>query len=143
MLLVNPLQLTQHPRRVLPDMCRHCDACGRRRLLVIDQQEPPPPAGVAVPAHIWQHSARMLRELKRIHEKHPIDIIEAPIWDAEGIAAILDGSFKVVTSLHTPLKTWIKTNLELVTGTPEEGKFFEQLIAAETLVTERADGLRA
>lgn len=111
--------------------------------LVRDQVEPPPPAGIQVPPHLWQHSARMLRELKRIHEKHPIDIVEAPIWDAEGIAAILDGSFRVVTSLHTPLKTWIKTNSELVTGTTEERKFFDELIAAETLVTERAHGLRA
>jgi len=111
--------------------------------LALDQPEPANPPGVVVPQHLWKHSARMLRELKRIHQKHPIDIVEAPIWDAEGIAAILDGSFRVITSLHTPLKTWIKTNPELVIGTAEERKFFEELIAAETLVTEQAHGLRA
>ncbi|HMD96038.1 MAG TPA: glycosyltransferase [Terriglobia bacterium] len=111
--------------------------------LAMDQEEPSSPPGIVVPKHIWQFSARMLRELKRIQQTHAIDIVEAPIWDAEGIAPIVDGSFRMVTSLHTSIKTWIKTNSELVTGTAEQQRFFEELIAAETLVTERAHGLRA
>jgi glycogen synthase len=43
----------------------------------------------------------------------------------------------------TPLKTWIATNPELVNGTPQQKKFFEEQIAAETLAVERAAGVRA
>ncbi len=111
--------------------------------LARDQAEPPPPVGVQAPAHIWQNSARLLRELKRIHATHPIDIVEGPIWDTEGIAALVDGSFRVVTNLETPIKVWCETNPNLLQGTPAEKQFFVDQIAAETLLMERSVGHRA
>ncbi len=111
--------------------------------LVRDQVEPPAPDGICVPAHIWQNSARLLRELKRINAAHPIDIVEGPIWDTEGIAALVDGSLRVVTNLETPLKVWCETNPNLLQGTPAEKQFFEDQAAAETLMMERGIAHRA
>jgi glycogen synthase len=111
--------------------------------LVRDQVEPPPPDGIQVPAHIWQNSARLLRELKRINAAHPVDIVEGPIWDTEGIAPLVDRCFRVVTNLETPLKMWMETNPELVGGSPEEQRFFEQQAAAEKLLMEEGVAHRA
>ncbi|MGH9403527.1 MAG: glycosyltransferase, partial [Terriglobia bacterium] len=111
--------------------------------LIPDPEVPPVPRGIKVPRHIWQYSASMLHELRWIQSVHPIDIVEGPIWDAEGIAAILDGGFRVITNLETPLKVWIETNPHLVDGTPEQQQFFEDEIAAETLLAQRSAGLRA
>ncbi|HTV53605.1 MAG TPA: glycosyltransferase family 4 protein, partial [Terriglobia bacterium] len=102
-----------------------------------------PPSGIPVAQPIWRHSATMLRELHRIRTMRPIDLVEAPLWDAEGIAAVLDGSFRVVTWLQTPLKSWIETNLSLVNGSRAQQQFFQDQVAAETLVMERAGGIRA
>ena len=112
--------------------------------LIEDRDEPSPPNGMKVPPHLWRYSARMLREIHRIHETHPIDIVEAPIWDVEGLAAILDGSFRVVTSLHTPLKKVVENNPDWRANmTPERQQAYEDQASAEILVAERAHGVRA
>ncbi len=112
--------------------------------LVPSRRVPPPPPDVEVPLQTWWHSATMLQELYRIRAMHPsLDLVEAPVWDAEGIAAMTNGSFRVVTSLHTPLKSWIKTNPDLINGSAEQRNFFEGQIAAEKLVVERSHGVRA
>jgi glycosyltransferase involved in cell wall biosynthesis/GT2 family glycosyltransferase len=112
--------------------------------MIQDRDELPLPDGMRVPPHLWRYSARMLRELRRIHEVHPIDIVEAPIWDVEGIAVILDGSFRVVTSLHTPLKKVVESNPDWRANmTPQKVQNYEDLEAAEILVATRAHGVRA
>ena len=94
-------------------------------------------------AQIWNRSARLLREVRRIHEMQPIDIVEGPIWDAEGLATVLDGSFVTVTSLETPLKMALETNPSWTDGSPGQREFFDQLAAAEKTMTERATAVRA
>lgn len=111
--------------------------------LVEDRKEPPPPNGTRIPTQIWNRSARLLREVRRIHEMQPIDIVEGPIWDAEGLATVLDGSFVTVTSLETPLKMALETNPSWTDGSPGQQEFFDQLAAAEKTVTERATAVRA
>ncbi|HEV2418472.1 MAG TPA: glycosyltransferase [Terriglobia bacterium] len=111
--------------------------------LIPNPEAPPVPKGVKIPQRIWQYSTTLLHELRWIHSVHPIDIVESPVWDAEGIAAILDGSFRVITNLETPLKVWIETNPHLIDGTPRQRQFFEEQIAAETLLAQRSSGLRA
>ena len=54
------------------------------------------PEGVVVPAHIWDHSASMVDELHRIEGVRPIDIVQCPNWDSEGIAAVLERHFRTV-----------------------------------------------
>ena len=111
--------------------------------LVEDREETPPPRGQKFPPHIWRRSARLLREVKRIDAMHPVDIVEGPIWDAEGLAAVLDGSFVTVTSLETPLKMAIETNPGWIDGSLGQRHFFEQLIAAESATVQRATAVRA
>ncbi len=62
------------------------------------------PPGFPHPA-VWHHSASLLDELERINGQRPIDIVQAPNWGAPAIAALMDGRFRTVLSLHTPLKT--------------------------------------
>jgi hypothetical protein len=112
--------------------------------LIEDRDEDSAPANVKVPAHIWRHSARMLRELKRLDEMHPIDVVEAPIWDVEGLATILCGKLCVVTSLHTPLKKVVETNPDWRANMTESKlQAYEEIAQAETFVATHADGVRA
>src|SRR5580692_1889714 len=86
----------------------------------------------------------MHRELKRLNEMHPIDIVEAPIWDVEGLATILSGKFCVVTSLHTPLKKVVETNLDWQANmTAAKRQAYEEIARSERLAATRADGVRA
>jgi glycogen synthase len=112
--------------------------------LIGDREEGAAPAGVVLPQHIWRHSARMLRELRRLDAMHPIDIVEAPIWDVEGLAAIQSGDFCVVTSLHTPLKKVVETNPDWQANmTAAKQMAYDQIAQAERFVATRADGVRA
>jgi glycogen synthase len=112
--------------------------------LIGDRDEDPAPSDVKVPPHIWRHSARMLRELKRLDEMHSIDIVEAPIWDVEGLATILSRKFCVVTSLHTPLKKVVETNPDWQANmTPAKRRAYEEIAQAERFVAIHADGVRA
>lgn len=112
--------------------------------LIEDRDEDLPPNHVKAPPHIWRHSARMLRELKRLDEMHPIDIVEAPIWDVEGLAAIMSNQFCVVTSLHTPLKKVIETNPDWqMNMTAAKRQAYDEIAQAECFVATHADGVRA
>jgi glycogen synthase len=112
--------------------------------LIEDRDEGLPPGGAKVPPHVWRHSTRMLRELKRIGEMHPIDIVEAPIWDVEGLATILSREFCVVTSLHTPLRKVVETNPDWQANmTFAKRQAYEEIAQAERFVATHADGVRA
>ena len=65
---------------------------------------------LSIPQHIWNYSATMREELHKINQRRPITAVEAPIWDTEGIAPLLDGSFPLVLSLHTTLGIWLETH---------------------------------
>jgi glycosyltransferase involved in cell wall biosynthesis len=65
----------------------------------------PAPDSPAVPAPIWDHAASLLDELRRIDGERPVDIVQAPNWDAEGLAVLLDGRLRCVVGLYTPMKT--------------------------------------
>jgi glycosyltransferase involved in cell wall biosynthesis/GT2 family glycosyltransferase len=58
-----------------------------------------------VPGGIWAKSAAAVAEILRIAETSKIDIVQAPNWDAEGIAALrkLRNEAVFITSLHTPM----------------------------------------
>ena len=44
------------------------------------------------------------REVKRLSERRALDLVEAPIWDTEGLACLLDNDLTTVTSLQTTFK---------------------------------------
>lgn len=111
--------------------------------LALDRTEPPAPPGVRIPDGAWQWSARFLRELHRIHAVHPIDVVEGPIWQVEGIAALIDGNFRVVTNLETPMKVVAETNPGFLDGSPQSLEDHEKYCAAETLMMQRSTAVRA
>lgn len=62
----------------------------------------------ATPQALWNRSASVLQELIRIDGTQPIDVVDIPNWDVEGLATILDGRFTTVLGLHTSLASYVE-----------------------------------
>lgn len=103
----------------------------------------PPPEGVVMPPHIWDASKSMLDELLRIETFRPIDIVQGPNWDSEGIATVLDGRFLYVVGLYTPLQTVLHVDPVMRLRAEAAPELFRRLVDVETLVYERAAGYLA
>jgi glycosyltransferase involved in cell wall biosynthesis len=56
-----------------------------------------------LPQHIWDRSASVLDEVVRIDSLTPVDVVEVPNWDAEGLAVILDGKYRTLLLAVTPV----------------------------------------
>lgn len=91
-----------------------------------------------VPQHIWDHSATMLSEAKRIASRRQVDAVVAPIWDCEGIAFLLDGQFTLITSLATTLSIWLDSHPHRKADLPFMASFAEPMLAAERLLFQRS-----
>ncbi|MGH9045426.1 MAG: glycosyltransferase, partial [Acidimicrobiales bacterium] len=65
----------------------------------------PAPDAILVPKALWDYSASVAQEVSRIHQMRPVDLLQAPNWDSEGVALLCDGRFPVVLGLYTPLAT--------------------------------------
>ena len=101
-----------------------------------------PPSGIAMPAQLWLHSLAAAQEIEWIAERHRVDLVDAPVWDAEGLATILDGRWTCVTSLETPLKVMLDLNPEWLAA-PESREYFEALLEAERTAVTRSHAIRA
>lgn len=82
------------------------------RITVAEAHRPDAAVRRNVPAHIWNWSAAALNEARRIAACRPIDVVEAPIWECQGIAFLLSGAWPLVTSLQTPLHFWMDSHPE-------------------------------
>jgi glycosyltransferase involved in cell wall biosynthesis len=96
-----------------------------------------------VPDQIWEWSATALAEVHRIAENNRIDVIEAPIWDCEGIAFLFDGSFPLVTSLQTTLKFWLDSHPEFAHNTAWMESFGTPMLSVERELMTKAHAIRA
>lgn len=101
--------------------------------------QPQPAAGVDVPEHLWDYSASLHQELRRIRDRRRVDLVHVPNWDSEGVAVLLSGEFTVVVGLHTPLDTVLSVDPRKHAEDPAVGRMVE----LERLVYTRADGLLA
>ena len=101
--------------------------------------QPQTVAGVDVPEHLWDYSASLLQELRRIRDIRRVDVVHVPNWDSEGIAVVLSGEFTVVVGLHTPLNTVRALDSRMNAEDPAVGRMAE----LERLVYTRAGGLLA
>jgi glycogen synthase len=72
-----------------------------------------PALKLSIPEFIWNWSATALKECRRIETHRSIDLVEAPIWDCEGIAFLLEGHWPLITSLHTTLHFWLDSKPHL------------------------------
>lgn len=102
-------------------------------------QDGPLPGGPVMPQALWNRSATMLDELKRIHATRPVDLVQAPNWDSEGAAIIADGEFPVVVGLYTPMATVRRLDPTLNAGQAD----LDDIIATERWCYQRAPHLLA
>jgi glycogen(starch) synthase len=98
-----------------------------------------PPSALDAPAQIWDFSASVLRELRRIDDMHPVDIVQMPNWNSEGIAVLEDGTFTSVLGLHTPLQTVARIDPR----TDPQDPYTRQLLTLERQCYEHATAFLA
>jgi hypothetical protein len=103
----------------------------------------PRPPGSEVPQHIWDRSASMLAEIDRMAEIRPVDVIQAPNWDSEGIAAIVDGRYPVVVGLYTPLRTVVGSDPTMERLVADGDPLLPALIDVERFTYQEAAGFLA
>jgi glycogen(starch) synthase len=96
-----------------------------------------------IPQHIWDWSATALKEAKRIAEHHPIDVVEAPIWDCEGIAFLLDKQWPLVVSLQTTLHFWLQSHPEYQTNKQWLSTLGNPILNLERELMTKASAIRA
>ena len=96
-----------------------------------------------MPGRLWDYSAAVTEELDRIDRHRPVDIVQAPNWDSEGIAAILEGRFRVVVGLYTPLKTLARVDPGVSAALHGDDPTLAQMVSLERFTYERAAGLLA
>jgi glycogen(starch) synthase len=110
------------------------------RLAIVEHA---PPSDPKVPSHLWDYSATMCEELRRIHAHRPIDVVQAPNWDSEGIAAELDGRFRVVIGLYTPLKTLTRVDRLFAETLEGDDPTLRDMVDLERYAYEHAGGILA
>jgi glycogen(starch) synthase len=96
-----------------------------------------------IPHVIWNWSATALEEARRIATHRKIDIVEAPIWDCEGIAFLLAGNWPLVTSLHTTLHFWIESHPEQRQDAAWMASFGTPMLSLERALMTEAVAVRA
>jgi glycogen synthase len=96
-----------------------------------------------VPPALWYQSASFLAEIDRIAETGEVSVVEAPVWNCPGIAALLSGRYRVVTSLQTTLKLSLSSRPDLIRNRRVMEEFVTPVMALEKLVIERADRVLA
>lgn len=80
------------------------------RILPTHQEKTAKAVHLDIPQHIWDWSASALIEARRIETHRSLDVVEAPVWDCEGIAFMLDANWPLVTSLQTTLHFWLQSH---------------------------------
>ncbi|HEY4752486.1 MAG TPA: glycosyltransferase family 4 protein, partial [Candidatus Limnocylindrales bacterium] len=88
-------------------------------------------------------SAACVRELDQVAEIGPIDVVEAPIWDAQGIAVLRDGRYPLVVSLQTTMATWLESHAAQRGDAAWMAAFGERVLAAERELLEGAQAVKA
>lgn len=100
-------------------------------------------AEAEIPQHIWDWSATALEEAQKISAKTEVDVVEAPIWDCEGIAFLLEGSFPLVTSLVTTLHFWLESHPDQRADSAWMTTFGDPMLKIESMLMRQSDGIRS
>lgn len=96
-----------------------------------------------VPANLWSWSQAAAAEVERIDCARRVDVVEAPIWDVQGIALLRNGRWPLVTSLQTTLKTWLTTKPHLSNDEDWLESFAFPVFEAEKTLMLNANSVRA
>jgi glycogen(starch) synthase len=113
------------------------------RLLVREIEQTPAARARAVPQHIWNWSATAHGEACRIAVRRPLDVVEAPIWDAEGIAFLLEWRWPLVTALQTTLHFWLASHPGYRNDAHWMATFGTPMLELERQLMAGADAVRA
>lgn len=106
-------------------------------------KESAPPAGLAIPGHLWNYSQTMFREAEEIANRRPVHCACAPIWDVEGIAFLVQRKFRLVTSLHTTLQSYLDSNPDKAADKLFLDGFAMPVLALEKRLMQESDGILA
>lgn len=110
---------------------------------VPDLSEQPPEDFRKLPTRIWGRCAAVLDELLRIETMRPVDLVQAPNWDCEGLAVVTQARWRFVLAVYTPMRSALKHNLlwqrdkELLVST------IQPIISGEHACYERATAMLA
>ncbi len=106
-------------------------------------ERPKSDAMMNIPKRIWDWSATAFAEVKRISKRRPISVVEAPIWDCQGIAFIIDHQWPLITSLQTTLQFWLDSHPELKNDIRWMNIFGEPMLATEKKIMLQSDAVRS
>ena len=96
------------------------------------------PEGIEVPPALWDYAATLADEALRIHRHRPLDLVQAPNWNSEGIAVLLEDRLPLVVELHTPLATVVAVDTPLAKDFARGDPQLTALIEVERLTYRRA-----
>jgi len=113
------------------------------RIVTHEIQRTPEAIKRDVPQHIWNWSASALQEVKRIATHRRVDIVEAPIWDCQGVAFLLDHQWPLVTNLQTTLHFILDSHPELRSDKTWMNSFGTPMLALEKEMMTKADAVRS
>lgn len=83
------------------------------------------------------------REIERIVERHPVDLIEAPLWNSQGYFAFQQTRIPTVVALQTPLAMLVREDSRLGPDSPRYASEIEPLLATDRECLQNARYVRA
>ena len=113
------------------------------RVMTRETQRSPEAEELKIPQHIWNWSSTALAEVRRIAAHRRVDVVEAPIWDCEGIALLLARQWPLVTSLQTTLHFWLESHPEVRSDTPWMDAFGRPMLGLEKQLMLNSDSIRS
>ncbi len=96
----------------------------------------------AAPKRIWDNAAAVAAEVRRLHERRPLDAVLGAMWDVETLG-LLDGGVPVITTLVTTLGITLDTKPEWRVDPGFMAEFVEPMLELERLTMERSDLVHA
>jgi hypothetical protein len=100
-------------------------------------------AALGIPQSHWDQSQSFLNEINRIATHRPIDVVETPVWNIVGIAALLSGHYRIVTSLQTTLKLSLQDRPDLLADKQALENFVKPMIRLEQYLIESSHMVKA
>lgn len=119
------------------------DGAWVHRVLVGEHALPEEASRQGVPPHLWNWSRTAFEETARIARHRRVDVVEAPIWDCQGIAFLMERRWPLVTSLQTTLHFWLDSHPEKRGDPGWMQSLGTPILRTEQLVMEGCDAVRS
>ncbi len=113
------------------------------RMVITEPEYSATAAEHRVPKDIWNWSATAFKEAKRISTHRQIRLVEAPVWDCEGVAFLVAKRWPLVTSLQTTLHFFLESHPQLKGDREWMDSFGTPMLALEKEVMLGADAVRS